>query len=183
MRGNLDETRLTSSSFSEPLWFASLWWWPLFSLFSGALCISFSPYGSLNIRLSRYAFYCSLSRSSCRFLLVLTSFLTLLRVFLDSLDAFYLLLSSVALSISFQPIFHSKTCLHRRIIKISRGWQSFSSASIVALRVDKKKSKNTENYCSTTITSIWFPAQNACCKLFAHVASHLRAHVNPFSDT
>ena len=82
-------------------------------MFSGALCISFSRYGSLNIRLFRYAFYFSLSRSSRRFLLVLTSFLTLLRVFLDSLDAFYLLLSSVALSISFQPIFHSKPSLHR----------------------------------------------------------------------
>ena len=43
--------------------------------------------------------------SSPRFLLILASFLTFLRVFLDSLDAFYLLLSLAALYISFQHIF------------------------------------------------------------------------------
>ena len=50
VRENPDKTRLTSSSFSDPLWFASLCWWPLFSLFSGALCISFSRCSSLDIR-------------------------------------------------------------------------------------------------------------------------------------
>ena len=43
--------------------------------------------------------------SSRRFLLILASVLTFLRVILDSLDAFYLLLSLAALSLSFQPIF------------------------------------------------------------------------------
>ena len=31
---NPDKTRLTSSSFLDPLWFASLCWWPFFSRFS-----------------------------------------------------------------------------------------------------------------------------------------------------
>ena len=79
--------------------------WPLFSLFSGALCISFSLCSSLDIRLFTYAFSFFFPSSSPRFLLILASFLTFLRVFLDSLDAFYLLLSLAALYISFQPIF------------------------------------------------------------------------------
>ena len=105
MRENPDETRLTFSSFSVPLWFASRCWWPLFSLFPRALYISFSRCSSLNIRPSTNAFSCSLSRSSRRFLLILAFFLTFLRVFLDSFDAFYLLLSLAVLSLSFQPIF------------------------------------------------------------------------------
>ena len=36
VRENPDRTRLTSSSFADPLQFASLCWWPLFSLFSEA---------------------------------------------------------------------------------------------------------------------------------------------------
>ena len=105
MRENPDETRLTFSSFSVPLWFASRCWWPLFSLFPRALYISFSRCSSLNIRPSTNTFSCSLSRSSRRFLLILAFFLTFLRVFLDSFDAFYLLLSLAVLSLSFQPIF------------------------------------------------------------------------------
>ena len=78
----------------------------LFSVcFSGALCISFSRCSLLDIRLFTYTFYCSLWRSSRRILPILASFLTFFRVFLDSLYAFYFLLSLVALSLSFQPIF------------------------------------------------------------------------------
>ena len=78
----------------------------LFSVcFSGALCISFSLCFLLDIRLFTYAFYCSLSRSCRRILPILASFLTFLRVLLNSLYAFYFLLSLVALSLSFQPIF------------------------------------------------------------------------------
>ena len=73
---------------------------PLFSLFSGALCISFSRCSSLDIGLFTYAFSFSLSRSSRRFLIILASFLTFLRIFLDSLDIFYFLLSLAALSLS-----------------------------------------------------------------------------------
>ena len=36
VRENPDRTRLTFSSFADPLQFASLCWWPLFSLFSEA---------------------------------------------------------------------------------------------------------------------------------------------------
>ena len=36
VRENPDRTRLTFSSFADPLQFASLCWWPLFSLFLGA---------------------------------------------------------------------------------------------------------------------------------------------------
>ena len=42
------------------------------------------------------------------YLLILASFLTSLHDFLDSLDAFYFLLSLAALSLSFQPIFTRK---------------------------------------------------------------------------
>ena len=105
VRENPDKTRLTSSSFVDPLWFASLCWWPLFSLFSGALCISFSRCSSLDICLFTYVFSCCLSRPSRHILPILASFLTFLRVFVDSLYAFYFLLSLVALSLSFRPIF------------------------------------------------------------------------------
>ena len=71
----------------------------------GALCISLSLCSSLDIRLFTYAFSCSILRSSRRILPILASFLTFARVFLDSLYAFYFLLSLVALSLSFQPIF------------------------------------------------------------------------------
>ena len=71
-----------------------------FQFVFGALCISFSRCSSLDIGLFTYAFSLSLSRSSRRFLLILASFLTLLRVFVDSLDIFYFLLSLAALSLS-----------------------------------------------------------------------------------
>ena len=76
----------------------------LFSLFSGALCISVFCCSSLDIRLFTYAFSCSLSLSSRHILPILASFLTFIRVFLDSLYAFYSLLSLVALFLSFRPI-------------------------------------------------------------------------------
>ena len=136
VRGNPDKTSLTPSSFADPLWFASLCWRPLLSLFSEALRISFSLCSSLDIRLFTYAFSCSLLRSSRRILPILASFLTFLRVFLDSLYAFYLLLSLIALSLSFQPIL-LKTLLHElELWEFSSGWQSFSSVGIVALRVE-----------------------------------------------
>ena len=62
-------------------------------------------FSSLDIRLFTYAFSCSISRSSHRILLILAFFPTFLRVLLDSLHAFYFLLSLVALSLSFQAIF------------------------------------------------------------------------------
>ena len=79
----------------------------LFSVcFQGRPCISFSRCSSLDIRLFTHAFYFSLLRFSCRILPILVSSLTFLRVFLDSLYAFYLLfISAVALSLSSQPIF------------------------------------------------------------------------------
>ena len=67
------------------------------------------------------------------------------------------------------------------IITISSRWQSFSSAGIVALRVDQKM-QNTENFCSTSTSPVWFRAQNAGCKLFAYAASHLSAHVKPLCN-
>ena len=71
----------------------------LFSVcFSGALCISFSRCSLLDIRLFTYAFYCSLSYSA--FFSVLSNFFPRF-----SQLAFYFLLSLVALSLSFQPIF------------------------------------------------------------------------------
>ena len=91
---------------------------------------------SLDIRLFTYISSCSLSRWSRRLLSILVSSLTFLHVFLDSLYAFYFLLFSVALSLSFR-LFSLKTLSPRTwSIIISPCWQSFSSAGIVALRVD-----------------------------------------------
>ena len=176
MRENPDETRLTSSSFSELLWFASLCWWPLFSLFSGALCISFSLCSSLDIRLFTCAFSCSLSRYSHNFLLILASFLTFLRVFLDSLDAFYFSLSLAALFLSFQPIFTQKPLSTNLNNNNFLRWQSFSSAVLLLCELIK----NCKILRITVqLQPIWFPAQNACCILFAYAASHHLAHVKP----
>ena len=41
VRENLDKKRLTPIFSSDPLWFASLCWWPLFSLFSGVFVFPF----------------------------------------------------------------------------------------------------------------------------------------------
>ena len=91
---------------------------------------------SLDIRLFTYISSCSLSHSSRRLLSILVSSLTFLHVFLDSLYTFYFLLFSVALSLSFR-LFSLKTLSPRTwSIIISPCWQSFSSAGIVALRVD-----------------------------------------------
>ena len=91
---------------------------------------------SLDIRLFTYISSCSLSRSSRRLLSILVSSLTFLHVFVDSLYAFYFFLFSVALSLSFR-LFSLKTLSPRTwSIIISPCWQSFSSAGIVALRVD-----------------------------------------------
>ena len=91
---------------------------------------------SLDIRLFTYISSCSLSHSSRRLLSILVSSLTFLHVFLDSLYTFYFLLFSVDLSLSFR-LFSLKTLSPRTwSIIISPCWQSFSSAGIVALRVD-----------------------------------------------
>ena len=99
---------------------------------------------SLDIRLFTYIFSCSLSRSSRRLLSILVSSLTFLHVFLDSLYAFYFLIFSVALSLSFR-LFSLKTLSPRTwSIKISPCWQSFSSAGIVARRQMMKQRINSE---------------------------------------
>ena len=108
VRENPDKTRLTFSSFSDPLWFASLYWWPLFSLFSGA-----SLYVLLALLFARYSpFYLCLFLFSFAFCTILVCSLTFLRVFLDSPYAFYLLFFLcvcvfffITLSLSTQPIF------------------------------------------------------------------------------
>ena len=71
---NPDKTQLTSSSFTDPLYFASLCRWPLSVCFQERLRISFSRCSSLGTRLFTYALYCSLSCSSCRILHILASF-------------------------------------------------------------------------------------------------------------
>ena len=60
------------------------------------LSIFFSRCSSLDFRLWSYAASCTVSRSSRRILPILASFLTFLRVFLDSRYSFYFFLSLVA---------------------------------------------------------------------------------------
>ena len=139
VRENPDKTRLTFSSFSDPLWFASLYWWPLFSLFSGA-----SLYVLLALLFARYSpFYLCLFLFSFAFCTILVCSLTFLRVFLDSPYAFYPLFSFFvffffwSLCLFLHNLFSLKTLSPRTwIMTISSRWQSFSSAGIVALRVD-----------------------------------------------
>ena len=109
----------------------------LFSVcFQKRLCISFSRCSSLETRLFTYALYCSLSRSSRRILPILASFLTFFGVFIDSLYAFYFLLSLAALSLSFQPIFTQNPLSTNLNYNNFHSWQSFSSTGIVTPRVD-----------------------------------------------
>ena len=78
----------------------------LFSVcFRERLGISFSRCSSIKYSPFTYIFSCSLSRSFRHILPILVSSPTFLRVFLDLLCGFYFLLFSVALSLSFQPIF------------------------------------------------------------------------------
>ena len=125
-----------------------------------------------------YVFSCFLSRSSRRFLLILASFLTFLRVFSTYSTPFascFLWPPCLLLS----GLFSSKTLSPQTwIITISCGWQSFSSAGIVALQVHKKNKKYWELLLNYNLTNL-IPAQNACRKLFAHAASHQQGHVNP----
>ena len=104
VRENPDETRLTSSSFADPLRFASLCWWPLFSLFSGA-----SLHFLLSLLFAWYLpFYLCIVYFSFAFLyfgVLLASSLTFLCVFRDSPYTFYFLPSLVVLSLSIPPIF------------------------------------------------------------------------------
>ena len=158
------------------MWFVSLCWWPLFSLFSGASLYFLPRFSSLDIRLFTYAFSCSLSLSPRCILPILASFLTFLRVFLYSLYTLYFLLYLVTLPLSFQPIFTQNPLYTDLYYNNLLSLKSFSSAGIVALRVDQKL-KNTENYYSITTSAVCFPAQNAGWKFFAYAASHLLAHV------
>ena len=104
-RENPDKTRLTSSSFSNPLCSASLCRRPLFSLFSGALLISFSRCSLLETRLFTYTF----SLFSFAFLLPYSAYFSVLSNFLARFSRLalrlLLLASLVPLSLSFQPIF------------------------------------------------------------------------------
>ena len=136
-------------------------------------CIS----SSLDICHFTCAFSCFPSRSSRSVLPILASFLTFLRVFLDSLRL--LLLAFFGRSVSvFPAYFHSNPLSTSWTITISSGWRSFGSAGVLALRVEEVL-QNTESYCSTTISSVWFRAQNAGCKLFAYAASNQLVHVKP----
>ena len=113
VRENADKTRFNSSSFSDPLWFASLCWWPLLSLFSGAslyflLALLFARYLPFYLCLSR-----SLSRSFYRNSTVLVSSLTFLRVFstpFTSFTSYFFFGRSVSF---FSSCFHSKPSLHK----------------------------------------------------------------------
>ena len=149
----------------------------LFSVcFQERLCISFSRCSSLDIFFFTYVFSCSPSRSFHRILPILVSSLTFLRVFLDSLYVFYFLFFW-SLSLFLFILFSLTTTSPQTwIIAISSCWLSLSSTGVVALRVDWRL-QSTENYCSTSTSSVWFPAQNAGCKLFAYAASHLLAYV------
>ena len=111
VRENPDKTRLTFSSFSDPLWFASLYWWPLFSLFSGEsvyvlLALLFARYSPFYLCLFLFSFFL-LSRSA--YFGVLSNFLARFsRLTLRLLPLVFFLCVCfflITLSLSTQPIF------------------------------------------------------------------------------
>ena len=142
VRENPDKTRLTFSSFSDPLWFASLYWWPLFSLFSGEslyvlLALLFARYSPFYLCLFLFSFFL-LSRSA--YFGVLSNFLarfSRLTLRLLPLVFFCVCVFFLSLFLFLHNLFSLKTLSPRTwIMTISSRWQSFSSAGIVALRVD-----------------------------------------------
>ena len=177
-RGNPDKTRLISSSFSDLLSFASLCWWPLLSLFSGAplyflLALIFSRHSPLYLCLFLFssaflspysAYFGALSNFLARFS-GLALRLLLLVFFFWSLGLFLFILFSL------------KTLSPQTwIITISSRGQGFGSAGIVALRVDQKL-QNTENYCTTSTSQVWFPT----CK--TRVANYLLTRLHIYLPT
>ena len=108
---------LKGSSFSEVLGLSfrgssfryersslSLCCWPLFSLFSGALCIAFSRWFLLDIRHSTLAFSCSLS-SSLRCVLPILRPIKLHFAIFSTAPRLLSSFSLWSLSLYFQPIF------------------------------------------------------------------------------
>ena len=118
VRENPDKTRLTFSSFSDPLWFASLYWWPLFSLFSGEslyvlLALLFARYSPFYLCLFLFSFFL-LSRSA--YFGVLSNFLARFsRLTLRLLPLVFFVCVCVFFYHSFSfytTYFHSKPSLH-----------------------------------------------------------------------
>ena len=142
VRENPDKTRLTFYSFSDPLWFASLYYLLIDDLFSvcfqARLCMSFSRCSSLDIRLFTCVFSCSLSLSA--YFGVLSNFLarfSRLTLRLLPIVFFFVFFFFWSLCLFLHNLFSLKTLSPRTwIMTISSRWQSFSSAGIVALRVD-----------------------------------------------
>ena len=150
----------------------------LFSIcFQERLCISFSLCSTLDIWIFTYVFSYCFWRSSRRILPILVFSLTFLHVFLDSLNVFYFLFFSVALSLSFQPISAqnplSTNLNYNNFLPLTKLWlcRYFYFASWWEMQ-------NTDNYRSTSTSPVWFPAQNAGRKLCAYAASHLLVHIN-----
>ena len=89
---------------------------------------------------------------------------------------FLLLVFSWSLGLLLFILFSLKTLSPQTwIITISSRGQSFSSVNIVALRVDQKL-QNTENFCSTSTSPVWFP-------LKTQVANYLLTRLHIFLPT
>ena len=113
-RENPDKTRLISSSFSDLLSFASLCWWPLLSLFSGA-----PLYFLLALLFSRHSpLYLCLFLFSSAFLSPYSAYFGALSNFLARFSGLALLLLLLVFffgrSVSFfSSYFHLKPSLHK----------------------------------------------------------------------
>ena len=129
-----------------------------------------SLYFLLALLFARYSpFYLCLFLFSFAFLspFVLASLPNLLCVFLDSLYAFYFLLSLVALSLSVQPIFTQNPLS----TNLNHNWYRCFASLI---------EKYWELLFNYNLTSL-IPAQNAGCKLLAYAAScALHCHLPVF---
>ena len=114
VRKNQNKARLTSTSFLDPLLFASLCWWPLFSLFSGA-----TSYFFLALFFARYLpFYLCLFLFSFAFLSPCSAYFGACSNFLARFSRLALRRLPVSFfgrSVSFYPAdmyFHSKSSFH-----------------------------------------------------------------------
>ena len=132
--------------------------------FQGRLRISFSRCSSLDVCIFSYAFSCSLSLSSCRILAIIASFLNILRVFRDSLCAFYFLLS-LSFCLFLSSLFSPKTLSPQVWIRTiftgcCKPWsclalkQPLNSNPCVKLRPFKTLFRITDKYHDTQIKKV-----------------------------
>ena len=144
-------------------------------MFSEFLRISFSLGSSLDIHLFTYAFSCSFARSSRRILPTLASSLTFLSVFLDSLYAFYFLLSLIV--VSFFPAYFTQNPFSTNLNY--NNFLQLTKLQALSVLLLGELIKNTESYCSNYNLTNSISRSKRGWQIICSRGSHLPAHVKP----